>query len=190
MHCILCENLSFYIICKNCQNRYLQPSFYKREIEDGFFNYSFYALSEIQELINSKYYFYGDKVYKILAYLSFKTFALNFSYKQKVFAIAIDDHTRHDFSHTAILASSLKSKYILPKYNILKAQNHIKYAGKDLKYRQKNPRRFKVKNLTKQTTILCDDLITTGSTILEAKKALENKNNQVLFSLTLADAKI
>ncbi len=190
MRCILCENLSFYIICRTCQNRYLQPTFYKRELEEGFFNYSFYALSDMEELINSKYYFYGDKVYKILASLSFKKFALNFSYKQKVFAIAIDDHTRHDFSHTAILTSSLKSQYIQPKYNILKAQNHIKYAGKDLKYRQKNPRKFKLANFTNQTTILCDDLITTGTTILEAKKALENKKNLVLFSLTLADAKI
>jgi competence protein ComFC len=39
-------------------------------------------------------------------------------------------------------------------------------------------------------TILCDDLITTGATIKEAKKALEKKNNQILFSLTLADAKL
>ncbi len=190
MRCILCEILSFYIICKSCQKRYLQPSFYKREIADGFFNYSFYALSDIQELLNSKYYFYGDRVYKILASLSFKKFALNFSYNEQVYAIAIDDHTRHNFSHTAILALALKSKYILPKYNILKAQNHVKYAGKDLKYRQNNPRRFKLANITNQTTILCDDLITTGATILEGKKILENKNNQVLFSLTLADAKI
>jgi competence protein ComFC len=34
-------------------------------------------------------------------------------------------------------------------------------------------------------TILCDDLITTGATIKEAKKTLEKKNNEVLFSLTL-----
>lgn len=189
MRCILCENLSFYIICKACQEKYLQATFYKRELEDSFFNYSFYGLSEIEELINSKYYFYGDKVFNILASLSFKKFALNFSYKKKVLAIAIDDHTRHDFSHTSILTSSLKSKYISPKYNILKAQNHIKYAGKDLKYRQNNPRRFKA-NITNQTIILCDDLITTGTTILEAKKVLERKNNKVLFSLTLADAKI
>jgi competence protein ComFC len=34
-------------------------------------------------------------------------------------------------------------------------------------------------------TILCDDLITTGATIKQAKKTLEKKNNEVLFSLTL-----
>ena len=66
----------------------------------------------------------------------------------------------------------------------------VKYAGKDLEFRQKNPRRFQSTNISNKMTILCDDLITTGATIKEAKKALEKKNNQVLFSLTLADAKL
>jgi competence protein ComFC len=59
-----------------------------------------------------------------------------------------------------------------------------------LEFRQKNPRKFKVSNISSQITILCDDIITTGETIKQAKKALEKKNNEVLFSLTLADAKL
>lgn len=59
-----------------------------------------------------------------------------------------------------------------------------------MEFRQKNPRKFKLTNITNQMTILCDDLITTGATIKQAKKALEKKNNEVLFSLTLADAKL
>ncbi|AXX91535.1 phosphoribosyltransferase [Malaciobacter molluscorum LMG 25693] len=190
MRCISCEKLSFYIICKNCQEKYLKPSFHKREIEENFYNYSFYALSDIEDLINSKYYFYGDKVFNILAKLSFKKFAQNFMFDEKILAIALDDHTRHDFSHTAILTKHLKSEYIETKSNILKAQSKIKYAGKDLNFRKNNPRNFKLANIHNKTTILCDDLITTGATILEGKKVLKNKNNRVLFSLTLADAKI
>ena len=114
----------------------------------------------------------------------------NFVFEKEVFAIPIDDHTRHDFSHTAILAKHLKSQFITPKYNCLKATNIVKYAGKDLEFRQKNPRHFKLINISNQMTILCDDLITTGATIKQAKKALEKKNNEVLFSLTLADAKL
>lgn len=190
MLCITCKNLSFEIICKDCQNNLLVPSFHKREIEDGFFNYSFYTLSELEDLISSKYYFHGDKVLNILAKLSFEKFANNFEFPIKVLAIPIDDHTRHEFSHTAILAHHLKSKNITPKYNCLKATNLIKYAGKSLEFREKNPRNFKLTNLFNQTTILCDDIITTGATIKEAKKVLEKQNNQVLFSLTLADAKL
>lgn len=190
MKCICCEMLSFYIICKNCCEKLLIPSFHKREIKKDFYNYSFYSLCEIEDLINSKYYFYGDRVYNILAQLSFKKFSQNFDFPHQVFAIPIDDHTRHEFSQTAILAKHLKSKNITPKYNIIKASNIVKYAGKDLEFRQKNKRKFKVQNMRNQKLILCDDVITTGTTILEAKKALERENNEILFSLTLADAKI
>ena len=172
MLCITCKNLSFQIICKDCQNNLLIPSFHKREIEDGFFNYSFYSISELEDLISSKYYFHGDKVFNILAKLSFAKFAQKFTFTNQVIAVQIDDHVRHDFSHTAILAKHLESKFITPRYNTLKARNIGKYAGKDLEFRQKNPRRFKCTNIANQMTILCDDLITTGATIKEAKKAL------------------
>ena len=190
MRCLLCEKLSFSIICKTCQTTLLVPSFHKREIEEGFYNYSFYSLSELEDLLSSKYYFFGDRVFNILAKLSFEKFASNFVFDEKITAIPIDDHTRHDFSHTAILARALKSSFIKPSYNTLRATNIVKYAGRDKEFREKNPRRFKLTNFYDKTTILCDDIITTGATIKEAKKALEKKNNKVLFSLTLADAKL
>lgn len=191
MKCISCESISFQIICKNCQKNLLSPSFNKRLLSKDFINYSFYPFKEIEDLILSKYHFHGDRVFKILAKLSFRKFAHNFDLNdEKIIAIPIDDHVRHYFSHTAILAKELKSKNITPKYNILKATNIVKYAGKDLDYRQKNPRKFKVQNIKNQKVILIDDLITTGTTILEAKKALERLNCEVLFSLTLCDAKI
>ncbi|EAL3832073.1 ComF family protein, partial [Campylobacter upsaliensis] len=37
--------------------------------------------------------------------------------------------------------------------------------------------------------ILVDDIVTTGSSILEAKKILEKNKISVLFALVLADAK-
>ncbi len=190
MKCLTCESISFSIICKSCQKNLLTPSFHKREISKNFFNYSFYAFSEIEDLISSKYYFHGDRVFNLLAKLSFHKFSKNFNYKENIIAIPIDDHTRHDFSHTAILAHHLSSKKIKAKYNALKATNIVKYAGKDQEFRKNNPRKFKINNICNQTLILCDDLITTGTTILEAKKALEKKNNKILFSLTLADAKL
>ena len=190
MKCLTCDSMSFYIICKTCQKNLLIPSFHKREISKNFFNYSFYAFSDIEDLISSKYYFHGDRVYNLLAKLSFQKFAKNFNYEENIIAIPIDDHTRHDFSHTAILAHHLISKKVKPKYNVLRASNIVKYAGKDQEFRKNNPRKFKVNQIKNQTLILCDDLITTGTTILEAKKALEKENNKVLFSLTLADAKL
>jgi len=188
MKCLSCENLSFQIICKKCQKNLLQPSFHKRELEKDFFNYSFYSFSEIEEFITSKYYFHGDRVFNILAKQSFKKFAQNFNFDEIVYSIGIDEHTRHEFSQTAILSLYLKSRNIKPLFNQLKATNIVKYAGHDLEFRKKNKRNFKT-NLSNKKIILVDDLITTGTTILEAKKTLESKNNEVLFSLTLADAK-
>jgi len=189
MKCLSCESYSYHIICKSCQENLLTPSFHKRELEKNFYNYSFYSFSEIEEFITSKYHFHGDRIFDILAKLSFKKFAQNFKFDELVYSIGIDEHTRHEFSQTAILSKHLKSKYIKPLYNKCKATNIVKYAGKDLEFRKKNKRDFKVE-VSNKTIILIDDLITTGTTILEAKKACEEKNNHVLFSLTLADAKI
>ena len=130
MRCLCCENFSISIICKNCQKNLLKPYFYKRELENGFFNYSFYSFSEIENLISSKYYFYGDRIYSILAKLSFKKFAQNFSFNEIVYAIAIDEHTRHEYSQTAILSKNLKSKFIKPLHGKLKATNIINMREK------------------------------------------------------------
>lgn len=185
MRCLSCEKLSFHLICKKCQSTLLVPNFFKKELEKDFFVYSFYTYEEIEPYILSKYYFHGDRVFNILAKLSFAKFASNFSYPTFVYAIPIDDHTRHDFSHTAILAKHLKSPKIQSYYNVLKASNIVKYAGKDLEFRQKNPRKFIYTGKKNIDVILIDDLITTGTTILEAKKVLKKQNVNVLFALTL-----
>ncbi|MCD8541680.1 MAG: hypothetical protein LRY22_03610 [Aliarcobacter cryaerophilus] len=90
-------------------------------------------------------------------------------------AIPIDDHTRHDFSQTAILAKHLKSAFIKPIFNTLKAKNIVKYAGKNLEFRQKNPRKFIYSGVKNCDVILVDDVITTGTTILEAKKSFKKR---------------
>jgi competence protein ComFC len=190
MRCISCENISLKIICNSCQNNLLKPAFYKRELEKDFFVYSFYQYNDVKEFLNSKYEFYGDRVYKILGKLAFQKFSKNFVYHDKVYSIAIDDHTRHNFSHTAILSNQLKSNHIQPIHNSLKATNIVKYAGKDLEFREKNKRKFQYTGQKNLQVILIDDIVTTGTTILEAKKCLEENNCEVLFALTLTDAKL
>lgn len=190
MKCIICERFSLNLICNQCQKTFFCPTFHKREIQKDFFNYSFYNLDEIEDLILSKYHFHGDKIFNILAKLSFQKFSSHFVYDMPIVALPLDDHTRHNFSHTAILAKYLNSNNIFVKYNCLKAKKQIKYAGKDLEFRKNNPREFVLKNIQNQNIILIDDLITSGQTLLEAKKVCEQHHNKVLFSLTLADAQL
>ena len=189
MRCISCEDFSLEIICKQCQKELSNPKLNKREIQKDFFVYSFYSYDDIKDLLNAKYKFYGDRVYKILAKLSFSKFTQNFDFDIKSYAIPIDDHTRHDFSQTALLVKSLESKTITPIYNCLHASNIVKYAGKDLKFREQNPRDFIYKGKKNIKVILVDDLITTGLTMIEAKDILSKYNCEVLFGLTLCDAK-
>ena len=126
MKCTSCDKLSLQIICKTCQTTLLAPNFYKKELEKDFFVYSFYDYKDLEDLIQSKYHFYGDRVFNILAKLSFKKFADNFEFTHPIFALPIDDHTRHDFSQTAILAKHLKSSFIKPIFNTLKAKKYCR----------------------------------------------------------------
>lgn len=188
MRCFSCSALSLQAICKQCQKNLLEPSLYKRELEKDFFVYSFYKIDEIKELINAKYYFYGDRIFNILGKLAFKKFSENFEYLHPVYAIAIDDRVKENFSHTAILTKHLNSKNIKSIFNTLHANNNVKYAGKDLEYRKKNKRDFSYSGQKNIEVILVDDIVTTGTTILEAKKVLEKKGCKILFALTLSDA--
>jgi competence protein ComFC len=189
MRCLSCTKFSFFALCKKCQKNLLKPSFFQRELKKDFFVYSFYGIDEVKEFINTKYHFYGDRVYTILANLAFTKFASNFEYPNTIIAIPIDDHTRHQFSQTAILAKALQSQYVQPVYNTLKASNQVKYAGKDLAFRKANKRDFVYSGKSNLQVILIDDVVTTGSTILEAKEILEQSGCEVLFALTLSDAK-
>ncbi len=189
MYCLICGNLSFSHICKNCKKEFLKPSLYKREIEENFDVFSFYKYSSIKHLLHTKHKFIGYFIYNILAKESFKKFANNFTWANKIYSFACDDNVKNAYSHTAILNKQLKSNYITPVYSVLRAKNRVNYSGKSLQYRQTNPRNFYYTYKSNIDAIIIDDIITTGTTIKEAKKTLEKNRVNVLFALTLADAR-
>ncbi|EAL2030738.1 ComF family protein, partial [Campylobacter jejuni] len=61
---------------------------------------------------------------------------------------------------------------------------------KSLEFRQKHKRNYKLLKTIHEPVILVDDIVTTGSSLLEAKKVLEENKISVLFALVLADAKV
>jgi len=193
MRCLTCQSISFLIICKSCQEKFLTPIIKKRFLAKGFFVYSFYAFSEIESLLNSKYQKFGDEVYKILAKNSFKPFSQTYlqNYKNEKYftALGIDDYPMHDFSQTAILARSLKNKYFKAKYGLLRAKTRVKYAGKSLEFRKANPRNFLCKIKNTENIVLVDDIVTSGTTLLEAKQSLEKNSCKISFALSLADVR-
>ena len=189
MFCLICGNLSFSHICKNCRKEFLQPSLNKRVVENDFEVFSFYKYNSIKNLILTKHKFIGFFIYHILAQESFQKFAKEFKFTNQIYSFACDDHIKSGYSHTAILNKYLKSSYITPVHSALRAQNQVNYSGKSLQFRESNPRNFKYSYMPDVDAIIVDDIITTGTTIKEAKKVLEIKGVNVLFALTLADAR-
>ncbi|MDD3442683.1 MAG: phosphoribosyltransferase family protein [Sulfurimonas denitrificans] len=186
----MCENLSFSHICNNCQTTFLTPSLYRRKILGDIEVISFYKYSDIKNLLHTKHTDLGYYMYTILAKNSLEKFAAQFSYTQHVVSIAIDDTLSSGYSHTAILNRALKSDFITPKFNKLRAKNRVTYSGKSREFRMLNPRNFELKEFKEKELILVDDIVTTGSTLTQAIKLLHSNNKNTLFCLSLTDASI
>jgi len=120
---------------------------------------------------------------------SFKKFADTFSLQKPIYSLGIDDNVKNGYAHTAILNKALKSNTIKPVFAKLRATNHVNYSGKTLAFREANPRKFQYFFKEEIETILVDDIITTGVTLKEADILLKKHKVNVLFALTLADAR-
>jgi competence protein ComFC len=190
LKCLLCESLSFTHICSTCQTTFLTPSIYKRKVLNNIEVISFYKYKDIKDLLHTKHTDLGYYIYSILAENSLKLFAKNFQYSNLISSIAVDDNVKSSYSHTAILNKSLKSKYIKPEFNKLRAKNSVSYSGKSKEFRMMNPRYFTLKETLQKEIILVDDIITTGSTLSQAINCINQKEKSVLFCLTLADVNI
>lgn len=177
--CVLCGIFSFSPVCEKCQRDFLKPSIeYKDEIV------SFYRFDDIKELLHYKYEKFGSRIFWIMAKNSLKIFARN--YFEKAFLIPVDDNPEKGYSHTAILAKSMQTKYLKPLFSSLRVSNSFKYASKSLKERLSNPRNFVYKGAGDIDVILIDDVTTTSLTLKEAKQTLKKHNVNVLFSVVLA----
>jgi len=186
--CIVCNSFSLRHICRNCLEGALAPSLFTREVE-GLKVFSFYKYSEISSLIHYKHKLAGSFILRQLANNSFKKFAQNFEYDCKISAIPIDDNTKSGYSHSAVLANAIKSNIFTPEYKSMRAKNGVVYAGQTLEFRRNNPRDFDFKGAEHKDIVLVDDIVTTGTTLLEAKACAEKAGYDVLFAVTLADAK-
>jgi len=187
MKCLMCELFSHKHICSSCQEKHLTPSLYKRSLSNGILVISFYKYSEIKELLLTKHTDLGFYIYAILAELSFKKFARNFEFEEKLLSLPIDDKVSSGYSHTAILNKALKSENIEPLFCKLRATNTITYSGKSREYRLLHPRNFSLGKFKGANVIVVDDIITTGATLYQATELLKRHGKATLFCLTLCD---
>ena len=186
MRCLMCENLSFAHICKKCRTTLLRPQIFKRKLYNNIELLSFYNYDEIKELLFTKHTDLGFHIYSILAQESFKAFGEHFHTQEHHNAIAVDDHTKNGYSHTAVLTQALASYNITPRYNQLRATNQVTYSSKSRSFRKQNKRGFQPKKRF-ENIILVDDIVTTGTTLTEAILSFGEEN--VSFCLALCDKK-
>ncbi|WP_305862307.1 ComF family protein [Helicobacter cholecystus] len=185
MKCLVCGAWSLRIICKKCQECIVfKPTI---RLLGDFKVYSFFAYSEIETLLYYKYTPIGSRVYQILCNLAQEYFRENFSLQ--AWGVGIDDCIKRGYSHNGIFLHTFKKCGIRPIYGELLAKNKVSYAGKTLKYRQDHPKGFDTSLEGCKDLIIFDDILTTGTSLLEAKKVLEEKSNEILFALTLCNAR-
>ncbi|MGX2970873.1 phosphoribosyltransferase [Helicobacter sp. T3_23-1059] len=161
MKCLICSKFCLATLCENCLDSIpLYPSV--REVK-GIRVYCFFAYSDIDFLLKSKYYAIGSKIYSALGKIAGEYFfgamgraSADFaSHFDKINLIGIDDCVRSFYSHTGVLvrefaragknahkksSKTTKSCNIKPIYGELKATNQVSYAGKSLAFRQANKR--------------------------------------------------
>ena len=189
MRCLSCHKLSIQTFCDVCQKKLLQPSISKRRI-GSLDVYSFFKYQNIEDLLLTKHTSQGFIVYKALAQMTFKPFIKKFLEEDNrlVYVIGIDENIKSGYSHVALLTHEMRAKKSKILHAKLQATNKVNYSGKSLNFRLTNPRGFIYTGVSDIEVILVDDIITTGTTLKEAKYVLEEAGVTVLFSLTLADA--
>ena len=191
MRCLSCHTLSLDTFCQKCQTKLLKPTVTKRTL-NGLDVYSFFKYQHIQDLLLTKHTPQGFKVYKALAKLSFKHFIETFmeSDPRQLYVIGVDESVNSGYSHVALLTHEMHYKNVKVLHGKLMAQNPVNYSGKKLQYRLENPRDFLYSGKKNIEAILVDDIVTTGTTLKEAKQVLEKNGVEVLFALTLAGVEV
>lgn len=191
MKCVICAKYCFSPICKTClEGINIVP---RVRLIEGMSVYSFYRYDDVALLLMSKYNIFGSRILGRLAkkasdYFFSRQSDLNVWKESNLCGVGIDDCARSYYSHTGVILKQFCRHNIRAVYGGLVAQNTVHYAGKTLEYRQKNPKNF-IYLANSKNVMMVDDIITTGTSMKEAKRAIEKTHARVLFGLALCDVK-
>jgi len=192
VRCFGCNKLSLEPLCAECTTKFLSPNITKRKA-GSLEVISLFGYKDISHLLLSKHTPSGFRLYKYISKVVLKPFLQEFASNidEPVSLIAIDERVgKSGYSHTAIMSHYAQNDKIVPQYAKLIATNNISYAGKSLQYRLDHPREFEYRGKSDIEAILIDDIITTGTTLNQAQIALSSYGVEVLFAVTLADARV
>lgn len=190
MRCFSCHRFSPKTVCADCRERFFVPKIRKRTV-GSLEVISFYSYSTIESLLLHKHKPEGYRIFKDLAEATLKPFIENFVREdpEPVAIIGIDETIKNGYSHVACMTQRMKTPLSTPLHASLLSRNSVNYAGKTLQYRLDHPRDFRYRGPRGVDVVLVDDIITTGITLQEAQSTLKRYDVNILFALTLADAR-
>ncbi|HIP60947.1 MAG TPA: ComF family protein [Sulfurovum sp.] len=190
MRCLSCHRFSVPIICKSCDQKLLVPNITKRKI--GTLEViSLFKYKNIESFLLTKHTPVGFRIYKYFGKKFITPFIDKFAKeaREELGLISIDEQVHSGYAHTALLSHFVDNSFVGVQHSKLLAKNSVNYAGKSLQYRLENPRNFQYTGKKDIQVILIDDIITTGVTLQEAQIELKRHGVDVLFAVTLADAR-
>jgi len=190
VRCLSCQRWSFAAICSECHETLLRPTVSTRRI-GSMDVVSLFRYKNIAPFLLSKHTPSGYRIYRYFGRRHIAPFFAAFAegLEEPTRILPIDESIRSGYSHTALLAHSSHFGYLRPLHGALRARNPVSYAGKSLRFRLENPRDFVYEGPPNIQAVLLDDIVTTGTTLSEARRILESHGVEVLFAVTLADAR-
>ena len=190
MRCLSCQMWSLQVICDACHDTLLRPTVSTRRV-GSMDVISLFRYRNIEPFLLSKHRPEGYRLYSYFGRRHIAPFLAAFAegLEEPAYLLAVDENPQGGYSHTALLAHGTRLRLLRPLHGTLPATNRVHYAGKSLDYRLKNPRNFVYRGPSGIRAILLDDIITTGTTLAEAHSVLSAHGVEVLFALTLADAR-
>jgi len=152
---------------------------------------SLFGYRNVEPFVLSKHSAAGYRIYRYFGREHLAPFLAAFAegIDGEAWLIPVDDRVEGGYSHTALLARHARQKNLRALHGKLRARNRVDYAGKSLRFRLENPRDFRYEGPRGVQAVLIDDIVTTGTTLAEAHRVLRAHEVEVLFALTLADAR-
>lgn len=188
--CVICNRKNTNYICNNCKI-YLNNIFEPKIINNTKINLKcascFEYKNQIRDIIH-KFKFKNQKEISFILsnflYLSIKQIFKNKKIDLITFVpIFLNNQDNLKYNHSEILAKEISEKLKIPVKNCLKKICNNKKQHKLSFYeRQKNVKNIYIasENFKNKNILICDDIITTGATLLECKHELEKAGANIL----------
>jgi len=189
VRCLSCRRWSLLPVCSLCEKEFFAPEFHERKV-GSLEVLSLFGYRSIEPYLLSKHTALGYRIFRYFGRRHIAPFLKRIAAEiPGLTLIPLDDLPRRGgYSHTALLTRYAPAG-LRVLTGALRAGNAVSYAGKSLEYRLAHPREFRYRGPGGIEAVLVDDVVTTGTTLSEAAEVLRAHEVEVLFALTLADAR-